>query len=150
MQFYLMISSHAAKSIRFSNHRGKPLRKIGELDVPQVMATAIIKRRTCKVCGSLDIMIQVMDDMWRTTVPIEYRNEIVCGRCFEDLLLKNRYNYCNENVINGTYASSKCGGKRLQTSTESNSDTRCSGRDARLPFSSPKIAFFAYPFACHE
>ena len=125
MQFYLMISSHAAKSISFSNHRGKPRRKIGELDVPQVVATAIIKRRTCKVCGSLDIVIQVMDDMWRTTVPIG---------CFEDLLLKNKYNYCNENVINGTYASSKCEGKRLQTSTESNSDTRCSGRDLACLF----------------
>jgi hypothetical protein len=68
-----------------SNHRGKPLRQIGELDVPQAVVSPIIKRRTCKVCGSVDdCEFKVMDDVWKATVPIEYRNQIVCAKCFEN------------------------------------------------------------------
>jgi len=44
----------------------------------------IIKRRTCNVCGFLENCdFRVMDDAWRTIVPIEYRGQIVCIRCFE-------------------------------------------------------------------
>lgn len=66
------------------NHRGEPIRKVGEIDVPHPPVTTI-KRRTCKVCGSLDNCdFKVVDDVWRTTVPIEYRDQIMCIKCFED------------------------------------------------------------------
>jgi hypothetical protein len=67
------------------SHRGEPIRKVGEIDVPQSGAVTIIKRRMCKVCGSLENCdFKVMDDVWRSTVPIEYRNDTVCIKCFEN------------------------------------------------------------------
>ncbi len=64
---------------------GNSVRKVGEIDVPQSRAMTIIQRRMCKVCGSLDNCdFKVIDDVWRTTVPIEYCNQIVCLKCFED------------------------------------------------------------------
>jgi hypothetical protein len=66
-------------------HRGEPVHKVGEIDVPQSREVTIIKRRTCNVCGSVDNCdFKVMDDVWRATVPIEYRDQIVCIKCFEN------------------------------------------------------------------
>ena len=67
------------------NQRGEPIGKFGEIDVPELTAVTIIKRKQCKVCGSSDNCdFKVMDDAWKTTVPIEYRDQVVCGKCFED------------------------------------------------------------------
>ena len=73
--------------------RGEPIRKIGEIDVPERETPVIIqrRRRMCKACGSLDNCdFKVVDDVWRTAVPIEYQTEILCRKCFEVLLLKNK------------------------------------------------------------
>jgi len=44
----------------------------------------MIRQGTCAVCGFLENCdFKVMDDAWQTIVPIEYRNEIVCVKCFE-------------------------------------------------------------------
>jgi hypothetical protein len=69
-----------------SNHRGEPVRKIGETDVPELgsTVTTMLRRRTCKVCGSVDNCdFKVVDDVWRTAIPIQYQNEILCLKCFE-------------------------------------------------------------------
>ena len=67
------------------SHRGEVIRKVSEIDVPHSSTTAPIKPKTCKICGSIDNCdFKVMDDVWRTTIPIEYRNDIVCGKCFEN------------------------------------------------------------------
>ena len=45
----------------------------------------MIRQETCAVCGFLENCdFKVMDDAWKTIVPIEYRNQIVCVKCFED------------------------------------------------------------------
>ena len=39
--------------------------------------------RVCKVCGSPDEGgFNAPDDTWKTVVPIEYQNKIVCVECF--------------------------------------------------------------------
>ena len=44
----------------------------------------MIHQATCTVCGFLENCdFKVMDDAWKTIVPIEYRNQIVCVKCFE-------------------------------------------------------------------
>ena len=44
----------------------------------------MIRQATCAVCGFLENCdFKVMDDVWKTIVPIEYRNQIVCVKCFE-------------------------------------------------------------------
>jgi hypothetical protein len=68
------------------DHRGDPVGKIGETDIPERGSAATIKlrRRMCKVCGSLDNCdFKVADDVWRTAVPTEYQNESLCLKCFE-------------------------------------------------------------------
>jgi len=45
----------------------------------------MIRQPICAVCGFLENCdFKVMDDAWKTIVPIEYRNQIVCVKCFED------------------------------------------------------------------
>ena len=66
--------------------RGEPIRKIGEIDIPDRETPIIIplRRRMCKACGWLDNCdFKVVDDVWRTAVPIEYQTEILCRKCFE-------------------------------------------------------------------
>src|SRR5262245_26279784 len=54
------------------SHRGEVIRKVSEIDVPHSSTTAPIKPKTCKICGSIDNCdFKVMDDVWRTTIPIE-------------------------------------------------------------------------------
>lgn len=68
------------------NHRGEPVRKIGETDLPEQgsSATSKLRRRMCKVCGSLDNCdFKVADDVWRTAVPLQHQNETLCLNCFE-------------------------------------------------------------------
>jgi len=44
----------------------------------------MIRQATCAVCGFLENCdFKVMDDAWKTIVPIEYRSQIVCVKCFE-------------------------------------------------------------------
>ena len=39
--------------------------------------------RVCKVCGSPDKGdFNAPDDTWKTVVPIEYQNKVVCVECF--------------------------------------------------------------------
>ena len=39
--------------------------------------------RVCKVCGSpAKGDFNATDDMWKTVIPIEYQNKIVCVECF--------------------------------------------------------------------
>jgi len=73
------------------SHRGEVIRKVSEIDVPHSSTTAPIKPKTCKICGSIDNCdFKVMDDVWRTTIPIEYRNDIVCGECFENFVCERQ------------------------------------------------------------
>src|SRR5215831_881429 len=44
----------------------------------------MIRQATCAACGFLENCdFKVMDDAWKTIVPIEYRKQIVCVKCFE-------------------------------------------------------------------
>jgi hypothetical protein len=64
-------------------HRGELIHKIGEIDVPESAATAT-GRRVCKVCGSpQNCDFTVLDDVWRAAVPVGYRDERLCLKCFE-------------------------------------------------------------------
>jgi hypothetical protein len=64
-------------------HRGKLIHKIGEIDVPEAAATATGKR-VCKVCRSpQNCDFTVLDDVWRAAVPVGYRDERLCLKCFE-------------------------------------------------------------------
>jgi len=64
-------------------HRGEPIHKIGEIDLPELAATAIA-RRVCKVCGAPpNCDFTVLDDVWRAAVPVGYRDERLCLKCFE-------------------------------------------------------------------
>jgi len=39
--------------------------------------------RVCKVCGSPDKGdFNAPDDTWKTVIPIEYQNKLVCVECF--------------------------------------------------------------------
>jgi hypothetical protein len=69
-----------------SNHRGEPIHEIGETDIAEQESNAKIKLRPgrCKACGSLENCdFTVVDDVWRTAVPIQYQHEILCMKCFE-------------------------------------------------------------------
>jgi hypothetical protein len=64
-------------------HRGELIHTIGEIDVPESAATAT-GRRVCKVCGSpQNFDFVVLDDVWRAAVPVGYRDETLCLKCFE-------------------------------------------------------------------
>jgi hypothetical protein len=64
-------------------HHGELIHKIGEIDVPESAATAT-GRRVCKVCGSpQNCDFTVLDDVWRAAVPVGYRDERLCVKCFE-------------------------------------------------------------------
>jgi hypothetical protein len=64
-------------------HRGEPIHKIGEIDVPQ-SATTAAGRTVCKVCSSSqNCDFTVLDDVWRAAVPVGYRDERLCLKCFE-------------------------------------------------------------------
>src|SRR5262249_46316938 len=55
-----------------------------ELKTMNARGLAMIRQATCAVCGFLENCdFKVMDDAWKTIVPIEYRNQIVCVKCFE-------------------------------------------------------------------
>jgi hypothetical protein len=39
--------------------------------------------RACKVCGSPDKShFEISDDVWKTVVPPEYQNKVVCVECY--------------------------------------------------------------------
>ena len=64
-------------------HRGELIHKIGEMDVPE-SASIATGRRVCKVCGSpQNCDFTVLDDVWRAAVPVGYRDERLCLKCFE-------------------------------------------------------------------
>ena len=63
--------------------RGKFIYEIGEIDVPESVPTET-GRKLCKVCDSpQDCDFKVLDDVWRVAVPVEYRDERLCLKCFE-------------------------------------------------------------------
>ena len=64
-------------------HRGELIYKIGEMDVPESAAMPT-GRRLCKVCGApQNCDFTVLDDVWRAAVPVGYRDERLCPKCFE-------------------------------------------------------------------
>ena len=64
-------------------HRGEPIHKIGEIEIPQ-SAPMAAGRTVCKVCSaSQNCDFTVLDDVWRAAVPVGYRDERLCLKCFE-------------------------------------------------------------------
>ena len=64
-------------------YRGELIHKIGEIEVPELVATTT-ERRVCKACGaSQNCDFTVLDDVWRAAVPVGYRDERLCLKCFE-------------------------------------------------------------------
>ena len=85
------------------SHRGETIRQVSEIDVPDSSTMAPIKRRTCKVCGSPDNCdFKVMDNVWSATIPIEYRNDIVCGKCFENFAAERQIQLLRRSSPNRT------------------------------------------------
>src|SRR5262249_20447750 len=70
-----------SQKIRFTS---SPKSQQIELKKLNARGLAMIRQGTCAVCGFLEnCAFKVMDDAWKTIVPIEYRNQIVCVKCFE-------------------------------------------------------------------
>ena len=64
-------------------HRGELMHKIGEIDVSESAAMAT-GRRVCKLCRSpQNCDFTMLDDVWRAAVPVAYRDERLCLKCFE-------------------------------------------------------------------
>jgi hypothetical protein len=43
-----------------------------------------MQRQTCKVCRRVDEFdFHVSDEVWRSVVPVRFRNQVVCLACFD-------------------------------------------------------------------
>ena len=52
------------------------------------------QRQTCKVCGRRDYFdFHVPDEMWKTIVPPEYQNRVVCLACFDRFAYDRKVDY---------------------------------------------------------
>jgi hypothetical protein len=52
------------------------------------------KQQTCKVCGCVDKFdFHVPDDLWKSVVPVEYQNRVVCLPCFDQFAFKKLIDY---------------------------------------------------------
>jgi hypothetical protein len=54
------------------------------------------QRQTCKVCGCPDKFdFHVPDGVWKSVVPVEYQNKVVCLDCFDHFALEKQVNYAD-------------------------------------------------------
>src|SRR5262245_20739645 len=69
---------------RLSQKIGSYSQKEIELKKINARGLAMIRQATCAVCGFPENCdFKVMNDAWKTIVPIESRKQIVCVKCFE-------------------------------------------------------------------
>ena len=53
-----------------------------------------VKQHTCSVCRCDDkFNFTVPDELWHEIVPAEYRNNVVCLQCFDELARKKDVDY---------------------------------------------------------
>ena len=52
------------------------------------------KQQSCKACGCVDKFdFKVPDPVWKTVVPAEYQNKVVCLECFDNFAFEKGVDY---------------------------------------------------------
>jgi hypothetical protein len=51
-------------------------------------------QQTCKVCGCQDrFNFHVPDELWKSIVPLEFQNRVVCLPCFDQFAFEKQIDY---------------------------------------------------------